>query len=274
MEALAILGNHNSVDWIAFFNKNIASYSDNGMQFNAFYGTRIRQIWDDQLEAVIRILGDDDTSRQAVINIWNPTDLTKTNTLDKACNLSLVASVNQGVLDIIVFNRSNDAVWGAVTGANEVQFYFIQQYIADALNIPIGTYTHVTNNLHMYLSTPQYEALCTKYFYDAATGPTRATYPRSQKLFFGGRSGKMEFDADLRMFLKLSVSTPYTDAKCVSVQYFSSIFFKTIVLPMYNAWVVYKRGDAVSLKEILSELGDGPYDWLIAARAWYQRRVL
>jgi hypothetical protein len=242
------------------------------MQFNAFYGTRIRQIWDDQLEAVIHILKSDSTSRQAVINIWNPTDLTKTNTLDKACNLSLVASVNQGVLDIIVFNRSNDAIWGAVTGANEVQFYFIQQYIADALGIPIGTYTHVTNNLHIYLSTPQYEALCAKYSHNGASDML-ATYPRSQRLFFGGKYGKLEFDADLSMFLKLSVSTPYTETVCIPTRYFSSEFFKTIVLPMYNAWVVYKYGSAVSLKGILSELGDGPQDWLIAARAWYRRRV-
>lgn len=42
MESVAMLSNWNSVRLLSYFAKNMASFSDNGRTYNAFYGTRAR----------------------------------------------------------------------------------------------------------------------------------------------------------------------------------------------------------------------------------------
>jgi hypothetical protein len=42
-------------------------------------------------------------------------------------------------------------IWGML-GANVVHFSFLQEYIAQAVGIPVGCYNQFTNNLHVYES--------------------------------------------------------------------------------------------------------------------------
>jgi thymidylate synthase len=52
-------------------------------------------------------------------------------------------------LDMTVFNRSNDLIWGAL-GANYVHFSFLQEFMALAIGVPMGTYHQVSSNTHVY----------------------------------------------------------------------------------------------------------------------------
>jgi len=151
-EACWMLAGRKDVGYIAQFNKGMRNYSDNGIEFNAAYGHRMRRHSGfDQLKSVTHILSVDPDSRQAVIQLWDNKDLI-THTLDKACNMLLVFSLdNSYYLDLTVYNRSNDLIYGGVTGSNPVHFSYIQQWVADQLGRRMGTLTFVSTNAHVYL---------------------------------------------------------------------------------------------------------------------------
>ena len=149
-EAAWMLAGRSDVAFLAMFNSNISQYSDNGVEFNAPYGFRMQHHFGhNQLLEALNILSTDPTSRQAVVQIWDHQDLVK-NTKDKACNVSMVFSIVKRKVQLTVFNRSNDAVYGGVTGANPVHFSFIHQWFADQLDIPMGKLYFMSNNLHVY----------------------------------------------------------------------------------------------------------------------------
>jgi thymidylate synthase len=150
-ESMWMLAGRNDVEFLDMFNSNMKNYSDDGETFNAAYGYRARHEFGiDQLKKVAIVLARDPDSRQAVVQLWHPNDLAK-DTKDKACNMSMVFSVSGGELCMTVYNRSNDAVFGGVTGANPVHFSYFQQWIANRLELDMGDMYFVSNNLHVYL---------------------------------------------------------------------------------------------------------------------------
>lgn len=149
MESIWMLAGRRDVEFLQHFNSKIGQYSDDGRSFNAAYGHRWRHYFGhDQLSEVIEILRKDPSTRQAVIQMWDSDDLTKT-TKDKACNTQLVFDTRGGVLNMAVFNRSNDLWWGAY-GANVVHFSILQEVVAASLGMPMGVYRQISNNLHLY----------------------------------------------------------------------------------------------------------------------------
>lgn len=165
-EALWIVSGRSDVAWLAFYNSNMANFSDNGVHFNAPYGERLRS-WGkndasefsfspiDQLHDVYRKLQDDPDTRQAVASIADPRfDNYKYTNVQKgkdiACNLNIKFKIRNGKLDINVDNRSNDLHWGTF-GANLCQFATIQEVVAKWLGIGVGTYYQCTDSLHIYL---------------------------------------------------------------------------------------------------------------------------
>lgn len=165
-ESLWIISGKSDVAFLEAFNKNMASFSDDGKFFNASYGERIRFFTKndlhhvvinpiDQLEdAYLKLKADPDT-RQAVIVISNPMFDNYNYTVgeqgkDIACNLVITFKIRDNKLEMSVFNRSNDLHWG-LFGANLAQFSTIQETLAAWLGIEVGTYTHITDSLHVYL---------------------------------------------------------------------------------------------------------------------------
>lgn len=157
MQIAWMLAGRRDVNFLNYFNSNMKNYSDDGVNFNAAYGYRLRYHFGfDQLEAVIKILRKDPTTRQAVCQIWCPSDL-GANTLDKAYNMQLVFSLqpNTRKLDMIIYNRSNDSIWGAVSGTNPAHFGAIHQYVANGAILEQGSMYQVSANLHTYLDNPK-----------------------------------------------------------------------------------------------------------------------
>lgn len=162
-ESLWMLAGRNDVAFPAHFAANMRSFSVDGYTFNAAYGARWRN-WAvgeddtlDQLLEVIRKLASSPGTRQAVINIWDPSlDLVdrESNSKDRACNLNVVFTPrrvfnNRYTLDMTVSNRSNDLVWGAY-GANAVHFATLHEFVAHAVDMDVGTYYQVSSNSHVY----------------------------------------------------------------------------------------------------------------------------
>lgn len=149
LESVWMLAGRRDVAFLQRFNSRIGQYSDDGKVFNAAYGYRWRRHFGhDQLEEVVRLLRREPTTRQAVLQMWDPADLTR-NTKDKACNTEAVFDTRGGRLNMTVFNRSNDAWWGAY-GANAVHFSILQEFVASAAGLRIGWYRQVSTNLHLY----------------------------------------------------------------------------------------------------------------------------
>lgn len=152
-ESIWMMAGCNHVEFPAYFSSNIKNYSDDGETFNAAYGYRWRHHFRiDQIATVIEALRKDPGCRRQVIGIWDAGHDLGLGTKDLPCNLAVHFMRRNGALDMTVFNRSNDMVWGAY-GANAVHFSFLQEFVAIAADMPIGKYYQVSDNFHAYTNT-------------------------------------------------------------------------------------------------------------------------
>ena len=270
-EAMAMLGDFNDAEFHAHFAKNMLSFSDDGKRFNAYYGERMRSSFGfDQLSGVIRLLAKDPTSRQAVINLWSTADFDRP-TKDKACNLMILFSVENGKLNMTTTNRSNDMIWGFVSGANIVHFSFFQEYVACALQVEVGRWSHFTNNAHVYIDNPKmYKLLRETVFTDPyALGEVHCGQPlftnQSTELFDTAlgtllRTMKTAIEAN-RIYLP---ANPYVEAVP---------FLRDTVAPAFEAWQHRKvKKDFESAYRCLDTVEQSSPDWAVAMRGWLKRR--
>ncbi len=206
VESLWILLGLNDLDTLpGNYVNSLYKYSDNGRTWRAGYGPRIRcfegtssdyDVYDpklkhistgytgriDQLKYVVDALKKDINTRQAIIEIGDPVKddflpggkhlkVTK----DYPCTRSLQFMVVDGKLNLTTYIRSNDLVFG-FSAVNVFNFTLMQEYIASILNIPVGKYYHVINNLHVYDNFVQKTEDFAKY--DLSDFPSKQyTYP-------------------------------------------------------------------------------------------------
>ncbi len=117
------------------------------------------EIHADQIAYIIKKLRDEPVSRRAVAVTWNPAI---DESLDDCPCLQLIQCIirkeeeneeekekeHTQLLDMKVVFRSNDMLSAA--GANMYALARLQQYIADAVGVPIGAYTHISLVPHIY----------------------------------------------------------------------------------------------------------------------------
>jgi thymidylate synthase len=154
MEALWMLSGRKDVDFVAKYAKQMREYSDDGITLNGAYGHRWRKHFNgrDQLSVIIEALARDPYDRRQVLSMWDgwgDPRAVEAGTKDVPCNLNALFNAGGGELDMTVFCRSNDLIWGCY-GANAVHFSVLQEYLAAGIGIPIGTYTQISNNAHVY----------------------------------------------------------------------------------------------------------------------------
>jgi len=275
MESMWILAGRDDVKFLTEFNKRMGDYSDDGVTFNAPYGHRLSNHFPsiyygektlDQLKVIINMLRDDPNSRQAVAQIWDAKDLApEINTKDKACNMSIVFRVRNGRLDITVYNRSNDMLWGAY-GANVVQFSMIQEYVAACIGIPMGTYTHVSNAFHVYIDGPGgdlWGKLLANY------EDNRNPYNDVNNIVRMSESNMDDFKYDLSLFF-------YTYDKfglheIGEIKCWKSNYFKELIIPMLCVYLVHKQNGPPSALDWTKQIKSD--DWRIACNGWLENRI-
>ena len=147
-EILWIMLGDNSL-WVSEYNKQMGEYADEGV-FNAAYGHRMRERFSvDQFEDTIRFLENDHDSRHATIVYRHPyQDKADKQTKDRACNISSMFLIRNGLLNITQTVRSHDFVWGVPY--NFMQFGYITQALAERLGVSVGHYAELNNSLHVY----------------------------------------------------------------------------------------------------------------------------
>jgi thymidylate synthase len=122
--------------------------------WRAAYGPRLRY-WQckdgsnlDQLEVVIRRMLKSPGTRQALMTLPNPEWDQIEGSKDYPCNLIVHFLVRGGQLNMHVYIRSNDTVFGFCI--NTFEWMFIGDYVASRLGLPFGKYHHTASSLHMY----------------------------------------------------------------------------------------------------------------------------
>ena len=174
-----LMGSNDLDDLPGHFVKSIYNFSDDGHTWRGGYGSRIRGftgisnqyyrsindpkineqelyadksfIRIDQLEYVVETLRNEPTSRQALITIHDPAKDSQLDlkTKDIPCTRSLHFMIVDGKLNLYVWMRSNDAVFG-FSAVNLYNFTLMQQYVAKLLHVPVGVYYHIADNFHYY----------------------------------------------------------------------------------------------------------------------------
>lgn len=172
-EALWIFRGRKDVQFLEIFNSKMKDYSDDGKNFHAPYGFRMRhygvssfdevkakdeehnhavgQLNDglDQIFDSLTMLSEDSETRRCVISIWNAELDLGTKSKDLPCNDLLMLKVRNGKLHSTIANRSNDLHWGLPT--NIFQFSFVTEILSNILNIQLGTQVHNSQSLHFYI---------------------------------------------------------------------------------------------------------------------------
>lgn len=145
-----ILQGSNEVSHICHYNKNWSNFSDDGMILNGAYGQRIFKYGEhevNQFENVFKVLSEDKNSRQGTIVLFDP-NLDFKKTKDKPCTNLIRFSIRENKLNMTVFMRSNDIMFGYPYDV--FNFTNLQFIMAAKLGVGIGKYTHIVDSLHLY----------------------------------------------------------------------------------------------------------------------------
>jgi len=145
-EAVSIIASHNSVDFLQFYNSQIAAFSNDGKRFDGHYGERL--LYSRQLEYVIEELQRDPGSRRAMVTIWLPCRDTIAGSKDYPCNVIAMFKIADNKLDCHVVRRSSDIIWGVPY--DHVVFTILQDIVAASLWIRPGRMVETTDSLHLY----------------------------------------------------------------------------------------------------------------------------
>lgn len=282
-ESLWILAGRSDVAFLAHFLPRMRDYSDDGKTFHAPYGARLLNYAGmgglpgiNQLQEVANMLKADPETRRAVCSIWDVELDLGINSKDIPCNDLLAFRVRSGKLDLTVYNRSNDMIWGAY-GANAVQFSFILEYVAGLADLPVGRYFQVSNSFHVYINE-QWDRLKDMGMmvddpYALSEEKPSDLPPIAPMSIFTGASVE-DFDRDLGVFFKMWD----TNARLGTTE-FTTPYFRDVVKPMYAAYNTYTLYRADRDRDLIKELPEvvaesvAAKDWALAAGMWLNRRV-
>lgn len=276
MESLWMLSGRRDVEFPSRFAANIANYTDDGVNFHGAYGYRWRNHFTaqgevftgemtsgshfviDQLETIANLLKQNPDDRRVVLQMWDTQADLGMEGKDFPCNLMATFRINPyGKLDMTVFNRSNDMIWGAY-GANAVHFSVLQEVMAAWIGVPMGCYWQVSTNFHAYHNTLE------KHSGLFNLSPGFDPYELGEVTPLPIVNGPIDqWFQDLQMFMDVGPAIGLQDR-----------FFKKTAVPMLQSWNAWKdredpnhREKAMHFaKEILSP------DWRRACVEWLERR--
>lgn len=136
------------------WNSQLPKFAGTGEIYHGAYGFRLRHRFGlDQIERAYEALRHNPSTRQAVLQVWDPAvDLPSAKGVpaadDVPCNVCAFLKVRQGRLEWMQVLRSNDLMRGVPY--NFIQFTTLQEVMAGWLGIEVGAYNHLSDSLHLY----------------------------------------------------------------------------------------------------------------------------
>jgi hypothetical protein len=259
-ESIWMLAGRNEVAWLAKFNKHMMDFSDDGVTLVSSYGYR----WKEVLPTIIEMLRKDPDTRRAYIPIFQQADCFLTGK-DIPCNVGIAFYVVNGALNMSVFNRSNDMIYGAY-GANVVHFSFLQEYVARALGLKVGYYAQISSNFHLYTEFDVTKRMIGK----IAPGP-KNLYEQDIKPcpvpVLEDASEIAAWQDDAAWFIDV-----FTMQAGLQPYLWKTQFFEQVAVPLYETWWTFRQKDTEAAMSIL-RLEMQPCDWSYAALQWIRNRL-
>jgi thymidylate synthase len=139
------------LDFIDYYVPNrFQRESDDQVRVRSGYGERLHSFRGmNQLHNVIRVLKERATSRRAVIQLFDATDLEHDYaSIPCTCTLQFLARDRR--LHLFVSMRSNDAYIGLPHDV--FAFTMLQELVARTVDMEVGEYKHCAGSLHLYKS--------------------------------------------------------------------------------------------------------------------------
>lgn len=272
-ESLWMLAGGNDARWLDRFIHDFSSrFAEEGGRMHGAYGFRWRHHFDldgggapglpDQLDVAIRLLRKNPLDRRVVISMWDPVADLGADVRDVPCNLIATPRIVDGKLDLTVFCRSGDFIWGT-TGANAVHFSFLQEYLAGRIGVGVGKFCHIINNPHAYEEVYSKLPPPVPFAYD--------DYPDTYKIGHDWDA----WDADLHNFMAWTLTLdPQEPDAGPFPHYPANPWFEDTAGNLFVIHALWKKGE----RERALALIDDPSchiapDWKRACREWMQRRV-
>lgn len=269
-ESLWMLAGRNDVAYPTKFNSTFGQFSDDGVTFHGAYGFRWRKHFGfDQLERLVETLKSNAEDRRGVLQMWDANvDRAGGAGKDYPCNIFAVFnSDHEGRLNMTVYNRSNDLLWGAL-GANCVHFSMLQEFLAAWMGCEVGKYWQISANMHAYLELNPLLKTClplSDRAFPSDQFKTDCPYQNGTVEPFPLVSSDIEsWHRDLGMFLQTGGDAMgYKDR-----------FFRRVAIPMLRAYEAFKnRGDEGRFQHAFVHLEEcADCDWKLAATQWLSRR--
>lgn len=267
-ESLWMLSGRNKVEPLLRYAKNMANYADNGLIHGA-YGHRWRYNFGfDQLKLIADRLRDDPDDRRSVLQMWDARCDLNQNYRDLPCNT--IASFQrdiEGNLDLTVFCRSNDIIWGAY-GANAVHFSMLQEYMSKAINCPMGAYYQVSVNWHAYVDVLNKMSGLAEEGIFSVTRPI--TNPYKDGVFAANMPDYKAGRLDMAIRSLLTIADDGFEQKLSD----DATVWEKVIYTTLRAHHVYKTSnDAQKAIDSMGGLLEHKFDWIVAAREWLERRI-
>jgi thymidylate synthase len=256
IEGLWIIHGARDVKFLDYFNSQMKQYSDNGVDFYGAYGYRLRHSsGSDQIKTAIHRLRVNPDDRRVYMSMWDPDlDLGKS-MKDHPCNVGIALKIRSGKLDMTVFCRSNDLIYGCY-GANVVHMSMLQEYLAGSIGVGLGIYTQVSDSLHVYTDLPLWQEIKSNSAYfvdDAYTSeyPEVLVHPYPMM-----KIRSSSWDDDLNEFM---LDPMYEDK-------FENKFFSDVAVPIARCWAAHKETrNGLSIVDNIKAS-----DWRAACKQWLE----
>jgi len=278
MESLWMLAGCNELPLITQFNKQMATYSDDGgLTQPAAYGYRWRSYFGyDQITMIVDELRRNPNSRRCVLAMWNPggdrdndiligvSDLAAAmnGSADVPCNTHCYFRIHNNQLHMMVSCRSNDIYWGAY-GANVVHFSMLLEYMAAHLDIEPGKLTQVSWNYHLYTQVVGDEKRMKELIVDCESHDyytSRVLRPMRLVQDCAAFNRELPFFIDM---LHEGTKEPVE---------FTEPFLFGVALPMLRSWQEFKAGDLDAAEMAARRIRAD--DWRLASVQWMERRAI
>jgi len=261
-ESLWMLAGRNDVELPAFFVKTMGQFSDDGVIFNGAYGYRWRHHFQyDQLRTIIAALRDNPDCRRQVLSMWDPYRDLGLVSKDLPCNLSITFQQIAGYLNMVVFNRSNDLIWGAL-GANVVHFSMLHEFVARATGLQIGTYHQVSSNMHIYLE------------HHAKLLPSNYIDMQPNDRYVGGNfvlGFPMMYNDNYERWLQ-ECELFLTEGIVMGMK---DPFWRKVAQPIFESYRIWRNGNTLSRYDEIAPIIQqcSASDWKVACIDWLNRRM-
>lgn len=273
-ESLWMLQGRNDVRPLLRYAKQMGAYSDDMVTLHGAYGHRWRNHFKlqhsavihgatglDQLEVIAATLHANQDDRRCILQMWDAeADLGKRGK-DVPCNtLATLQRNSEGALDLTVFCRSNDIIWGAY-GANAVHFSVLQEYMANWIGCEVGRFFQVSVNWHAYLNTLESvkDLVLAANPYDAKVNPIAMSLDHTKLDWWIG---------ELLAHDETGFNLPWDKPNDPFIE---------MAYTMFRAHHEFRNGLAPEkyekARQVLA-LGDQQCDWIVAGREWIERRKL